>query len=210
MKYVYDDVRNNILSRIDEINLSTEVKIKITLTDDNYNLVLLNKIYEKYNNQSKLDYYLEKGFVRSMLKEGEISEKLTISDLENKLRNYKLCQFEINYDETEGIKKNDKVSGIYVWFNKKKQEIYIGRAIDIVKRFSHTNYGSISPRNIFRGGQSTNVKMNNYMAENFNNIEIYFYKAKDGKYREAESKLLISEELAKSGLAKLNTQNSAT
>ena len=82
-----------------------------------------------------------------------------------------------------------KESGVYLWVVN-DEIIYIGEAKDLRSRFN-SGYGNISPRNCFKGGQSTNVKMNQ-VALNYSGkkptIEIYFIKT-DG-YKEIELYLL--------------------
>lgn len=42
----------------------------------------------------------------------------------------------------------------------KSRVMYIGRCQNLAERFSFANYGMISPKNCFEGGQSTNCKIN--------------------------------------------------
>lgn len=82
-----------------------------------------------------------------------------------------------------------KESGVYLWVVN-KEIIYIGEAKDLKSRFN-SGYGNISPRNCFKGGQSTNVKMNQVALSYFKNgqtIEIYFIKT--DKHKEIELYLL--------------------
>lgn len=71
--------------------------------------------------------------------------------------------------------------------------VYIGRAKNLAERWSKVNYGSISPRNCFKGGQSTNCKMNNYIYEESRKgakLELYFYET--DSYVDVEKVLLKS------------------
>jgi hypothetical protein len=40
---------------------------------------------------------------------------------------------------------------------------YIGRTVDFAGRMGPVNYGSISPKNCYRSGQSTNCKINSHV-----------------------------------------------
>ncbi len=52
-----------------------------------------------------------------------------------------------------------KVSGVYlVTIN--NSVTYIGKAVNLAERWGPQNYATISPRNCFKGGQSTNCKIN--------------------------------------------------
>ena len=80
-------------------------------------------------------------------------------------------------------------SGVYLWIAD-GQIIYIGETINLVQRFNQ-NYGIISPRNCYVGGQSTNCKMNKVVLEYFERgkgIHLYFYPTKD--YKRVERELL--------------------
>ncbi len=55
-------------------------------------------------------------------------------------------------------------SGVYALFADNAL-VYIGKAMDLSKRWSNTNYCSISPKNVFYNGQSTNCKINHFILE---------------------------------------------
>ena len=81
-------------------------------------------------------------------------------------------------------------SGVYAIYND-GELVYIGRAKNFAERWSRANYGNISPKNCYVGGQSTNCKMNNYIFEAIKagcKIELYFYATT--KYKEIEKDLL--------------------
>lgn len=83
-----------------------------------------------------------------------------------------------------------KQSGDYLWVVDEKI-VYIGQAKSLYDRFN-SGYGHISPRNCFKGGQSTNIKMNraalNLIKEQGKTISIYIYKTDD--YDRIEKELL--------------------
>ncbi len=57
-------------------------------------------------------------------------------------------------------------SGVYALFvDDEPFPVYIGKAVNLNKRWSNTNYCSISPKNVFYNGQSTNCKINHYILE---------------------------------------------
>lgn len=82
-----------------------------------------------------------------------------------------------------------KEKGVYLWVVD-DEIIYLGEAVDLRSRFV-TGYGHISPRNCFKGGQSTNVKMNrvalNYYKQG-KTIDIYIILTE--KHKEVELYLL--------------------
>lgn len=66
----------------------------------------------------------------------------------------------------------------------------IGETDSLEKQFRQ-GYGNISPRNCFKGGQSTNCKMNKVALQLFlqgKEIEIYFYETEE--YKNVERELL--------------------
>lgn len=68
---------------------------------------------------------------------------------------------------------------------------YIGRADNFDKRWGPVNYGKISPRNIYIGGQSTNCKMNNYIYRTCVAGHIcYLYVLVSANYKEIEAMLI--------------------
>lgn len=83
------------------------------------------------------------------------------------------------------------VSGVYLWVNQGKI-LYIGETADLRQRFN-VGYGSISPRNCYLGGQSTNCKMNKVVleyAKRDDPIRLYFYPTPN--YKQVELELLHS------------------
>lgn len=82
-----------------------------------------------------------------------------------------------------------KGKGVYLWVVD-NEIIYLGEAVDLRSRFN-SGYGNISPRNCFKGGQSTNVKMNRVALSYFKEgkkIDIYIIKTE--KHKEIEAFLL--------------------
>ena len=82
-----------------------------------------------------------------------------------------------------------KGKGVYLWVVD-DEIIYLGEAVDLRSRFN-SGYGNISPRNCFKGCQSTNVKMNRVALKLFKEnktIEIYIVLTQ--KHKEIESYLL--------------------
>lgn len=91
-------------------------------------------------------------------------------------------------------------SGVYLWIIQNPVEpitenneniIYIGETENFKKRFGEGNYGRISPRNCYKGGQSTNCKMNHmvWCESKRNTISIYFYAT---PHHEEVEKILLS------------------
>jgi hypothetical protein len=80
-------------------------------------------------------------------------------------------------------------SGVYIWVVD-GQIIYIGETAGLMQRFN-MGYGHISPRNCYKGGQSTNCKMNKVVLsyyEQGKTICLYFHTTAD--YKQIERKLL--------------------
>jgi hypothetical protein len=58
---------------------------------------------------------------------------------------------------------------------------YVGICEDLGKRFNH-GYGNISPRNCYKGGQSTNCRVNSCILKEYKlgyTISLYFYETKE-------------------------------
>lgn len=86
-----------------------------------------------------------------------------------------------------------KIKGVYLWVDDEDEIIYIGEGENLYKRFNN-GYGNISPRNCYKGGQSTNVKMNRVALSYFNNnrsIDIYICESSEHKRIEHELLSLI-------------------
>ena len=82
-----------------------------------------------------------------------------------------------------------KIKGVYLWVSD-NEIIYIGEGVNLRSRFN-SGYGNISPRNCFKGGQSTNVKMNRIALSYLKNnrpIDIYIYET--ANHKELETLLL--------------------
>ncbi len=114
----------------------------------------------------------------------------------NKYGNLEFCRFFVNNLPT--------VSGIYALFEDDVC-VYIGRAKNLSARWGRRNYGAISPKNCYVGGQSTNCKVNNYIYEATKagkKLELYIYETQN--YIQVEKQLLsvYAQSL------KLNTQKS--
>lgn len=88
------------------------------------------------------------------------------------------CSFSINAGNWPGV---------YLWVVD-GEIIYIGETASLQKRFN-MGYGSISPRNCYVGGQSTNCKMNKAVLslhEQGKVVSLYFYKTTDYKHVELD------------------------
>ena len=75
--------------------------------------------------------------------------------------------------------------GVYLWVID-DEIVYIGEGVNLRDRFNN-GYGNISPRNCFKGGQSTNVRMNRvvlYHYQQKQDIEIYICETLNHKYVE--------------------------
>lgn len=95
-------------------------------------------------------------------------------------------------------------SGIYALFEDDVC-VYIGRAKNLSARWGRRNYGTISPKNCYVGGQSTNCKVNNYIykaTKEGKKLELYIHETQN--YIQVEKQLL--SEYAQS--LNLNTQKS--
>lgn len=107
--------------------------------------------------QDKIDIYSNKGLVKSLRNEFNIND---VSKIE-------FCRFSLN-NATDH-------PGVYIWVLD-NEIIYIGETYNLKLRFDN-GYGLISPRNPFKGGQSTNCKMNRLvhsLAEKNKRIKIFF------------------------------------
>lgn len=100
--------------------------------------------------------------------------------------NLTFCKFKIN-----SAKIDSNPSGVYALVCKDKI-IYIGETKKIKTRFNN-GYGTISPRNCYKGGQRTNCRINNRIYEMsiyHQKIKLYFYEC--ANYKEVEKLLLNS------------------
>lgn len=94
------------------------------------------------------------------------------------------------------------VSGVYSIFINDKL-VYIGKTLNLGKRFN-AGYGTISPRNCFVGGQTSNCKINNLILNSVaasKIVTIYFHYTNN--YNEIE-KILISHYNPKFNVALTN------
>lgn len=67
--------------------------------------------------------------------------------------------------------------------------VYIGECEDLERRFGPNGYGTISPRNCYQGGQSTNCKVNHRIltaAEADRSVKLWFMETTDRKAMEAD------------------------
>ncbi len=101
----------------------------------------------------------------------------------NNNKNYPLLNG-INCDTTFCKFKLDlpRTSGVYLWVVD-NEIIYIGEALNFRSRFNN-GYGNISPRNCYKNGQSTNVRMNRIVLSNYENnskVDIYIYETPNRK-----------------------------
>ncbi len=79
--------------------------------------------------------------------------------------------------------------GVYALFFDEKL-LYIGQCIDLAKRYNQ-GYGQISPRACFKGGQSTNCKINKIILESIQeDIEVNLFFLETSLYEQIESDLI--------------------
>lgn len=89
----------------------------------------------------------------------------------NKYGGGPFCEFRVH-----GLPRS---SGVYVYVVEGKP-IYVGQAANFHKRFY--DYGHISPKNCYKGGQETNCRMNTLVHEAYVSgevIEVYIHETKD-------------------------------
>lgn len=90
----------------------------------------------------------------------------------NKYGNEMFCRFKIPRDlPYEGV--------YYLAVNEKV--MYVGECVNLSQRYN-MGYGNISPRNVYKGGQSTNCKVNANIlkvVESGGKIYLYFYQTND-------------------------------
>lgn len=131
-------------------------KIIINIQGEKYqfnyigNLEFGDMDYHKFNEEVLSS---NKELVSYLKKNGYTKEKI--------MREKPFCKFRLNQDNDE--------AGVYLWVYKNKIR-YIGITSNLHKRFYE--YGNILACQIFKGGRSTNCKMNIYA--NKKNIAIYF------------------------------------
>lgn len=82
--------------------------------------------------------------------------------------------------------------GVYaVFINNEEKPVYIGRAADLKVRWGHSNYGAIYPRNCYKGGQSTNCKINGHIYNSTSTgDQVWLYLLITGEYKKIEKELI--------------------
>ena len=102
----------------------------------------------------------------------------------NKYGNSTFCDF--------GIPSKSQNSGVYALFiDDLEVPVYIGRAANFDSRWSATNYAHISPRNCYKGGQSTNCHINSFIYKLIKEnrlVKLYFFETPD--YVKIEKELI--------------------
>jgi hypothetical protein len=85
------------------------------------------------------------------------------------------CSFRIPSREVD--------AGVYV-VTLDGEPVYVGEAQNLAERFNGRGYGSISPRNCYVGGQSTNLRINRHLleaAQRGTRIELWFNSCRNRK-----------------------------
>ena len=88
------------------------------------------------------------------------------------------------------VPRNLAFSGVYA-VTVSGEISYIGECVNFSTRWGLSQYGSISPKNCFVGGQSTNCKINSRVLKHCHegkSVEIWFHKTEN--YKELETYLL--------------------
>lgn len=137
------------------------MKNKISI--DKYDFEYFDKLTKIEKNEDQAEKYKEKVIeyktnpkYKSLVR--SLEKKYKFDDAEN----IEFCEFKLeNLSNSENL-----FSGVYLWVVDNEIK-YVGETIDMKKRFNN-GYGHISPRNIFKGGQSTNCKMNKFALKMFN------------------------------------------
>ena len=91
----------------------------------------------------------------------------------NKYGKGPFCKFDID-------KKFSRKTGVYIILVNDKIR-HVGECEDLHQRF-YMGYGNISPRNCFKGGQSTNCRVNSKIlqcSESKEEIQLYFFETID-------------------------------
>lgn len=95
----------------------------------------------------------------------------------NKYGSGPFCKFKIPRDLFS--------SGVYLIVIN-QQPVYVGECVNLRNRFN-MGYGTISPRNCFKGGQETNCRINNLLLIEFEIgrcVELWFHSTMDHKAAE--------------------------
>lgn len=75
------------------------------------------------------------------------------------------------------IARNIKHPGVYV-VTQDGTPVYVGKSANLSERWGSTGYGNISPKNCFKGGQSTSCKVNHNIllgSKADKHLELWFY-----------------------------------
>jgi len=170
--------QNKLLSSPENKLKSVDIKeISHSATDifSHYVRLSLGKFIEKYgqNNPSKIKFTAEE----LNLKCGAILQSLKhkndtrYTDVLNQFGDKRFCKFK--------IEKNKLTENYGLYFFEFQSELkYIGSTKQSFLKRINNGYGNISPRNCFKGGQSTNCKINsnlNQILEKGGQTDIKFY-----------------------------------
>lgn len=126
---------------------------------------LLNYDFEFVDNISPiLDSY---GHIKEFYPQDRYAKKDTTAL--NKHGDGAFCRFSIH-------PKWSRVSGVYAFFID-NELVYLGQCLDFAKRFN-LGYGNIAPKNCYKGGQSTNCKINKVVlnaVKSGKKVSLYFH-----------------------------------
>jgi hypothetical protein len=170
---------NNYKSIVNDFNLENAIKVNIEFFENNiknrfvfYKQHKLREIIEKdkylhmkncilENFKSYLDYDLGAFLIEMKTKENSIYKSFI-----NKYGDLDYCRFKIINKELSTQK------GIY-FYEINDKIVYIGRCLDSYEKRINAGYGSISPKNCYLDGRSTNCRINNLININIEEIHLY-------------------------------------
>ena len=156
------------------------------ITDDEF-IQIVDDLEKRFNTKER---FTKQGEIILLRDKNGCYVRFPQRRFDNKAKNYPYLAGIDYFTEFCHFKPNlPKESGVYLWVVN-DEIIYIGEAKDLRSRFNN-GYGNVSPRNCFKGGQSTNVKMNRVALSYFKDrqtIEIYVFET--GEHEEIELYLL--------------------
>lgn len=141
------------------------------------NVILNNYVFDYI--EDLIPEYDSKGNIVTYSPQDLYNNKKNLPLLPEAENNARFCRFRVC--------NASPCSGVYAWIVD-GAPIYIGETRNFKMRFN-SGYGNISPRNCFKGGQKTNVKMNKVVLDysmRGKTIELYFLMTNDYKKIELE------------------------
>lgn len=143
----------------------------------------MQRVFSKYNFDfiTNIQPVTENGIIKTFMPQSRYNNKKKLPL--NRHDEGPFCKFKIPRNLTK--------SGVYI-LTVDSIPHYVGESQNLSKRYN-MGYGNISPKNCFKGGQSTNCRINNLIYSTISagsQIKLWFYET--AKYKSVETELIQS------------------